>query len=83
MTQYLILCPTLTRAQRTQKTLERSGIAASVVKAPQRLSEHGCGYAVSLYRRFEDAVNILKRNGLLQGKLYRREANGDFTEIGA
>ena len=83
MTQYLILCPTLTWAQRAQRALERAGIGASVVKAPQRLTEGGCGYAASLTRRFDDAVNILRRNALLKGKIYRREENGEYTEIGA
>ena len=82
MTQYLILCPTLTWAQRAQRTLERAGIGSGVVKAPQRLSEGGCGYALSLTRRFDDALNILRRNALIKGRLYRREENGDFTEIG-
>ena len=82
MTQYLMLCPTLTWAQRAQRTLECAGISAGVVKAPQRLSEGGCGYALSLIRRFDDALNILRRNALIKGRLYRREENGDFTEIG-
>ena len=82
MTQYLFMCPTLTWAQRTQRTLERAGISASVVKAPQRLTEHGCGYAVSLTRRFDDALNILRKNSLIKGKIYYREENGEFTEIG-
>ena len=82
MTQYLILCPTLTWAQRAQRMLERAGLSASVVKAPQSLSVRGCGYAVSLTRRYDDALNILRRNALIKGKLYRREENGEFTEIG-
>lgn len=82
MTQYLILCPTLTWAQRTQRTLERAGLNASVVKAPQSLSVRGCGYAVSLRRRFDEAVNILRKNALIKGKIYFREENGEFTEIG-
>ena len=83
MTQYLIMCPTLTWAQRAQRTLERAGIGASVVKAPQSLTEAGCGYAVSLYRRFDDAVRILRKNALIKGKIYRREENGEYTQIGA
>lgn len=83
MTQYLFMCPTLTWAQRTQRTLERAGISASVVKAPQRLTEHGCGYAVSLIRRFDDASEILQRNALIKGRIFRREENGEYTQIGA
>ena len=51
MTQYLIMCRSLTYAQRAQKQLESLGITANVVKAPQGLNTSGCGYAVSVYRR--------------------------------
>ena len=83
MTQYLIMCPTLTWAQRAQRVLERSGISASVVKAPQSITESGCGYAVSLYRHFERARELLQRNGLIKGKIFRRESGGEYTRIGA
>ena len=48
MTQYLLMCRSLTYAQKSVKLLERSGITAAVVKAPPGLSRSGCGYAVSL-----------------------------------
>ena len=82
MTQYLILCPTLTWAQRAQRTLERAGISAAVVKAPQKLAENGCGYAVSVYRRFDDALGLLRNAGLIKGKIFRRESGGEYTQIG-
>ena len=81
MTQYLFMCPTLTWAQRTQRVLERAGFSAAVVKAPQSLTDAGCGYAVSLYRRFDDAVIILRRNALISGKIFRRENSGEYTRI--
>ena len=49
--QYLIMCRSLTWAQRSAALLERGGITASVVKAPQGLSPSGCAYANSMYRR--------------------------------
>ena len=81
MTQYLIMCPTLTWAQRAQRALERAGISGRVVKAPQSITESGCGYAVSLYRRFDDAVEILRKAGLIKGKIFRREDNGEYTQV--
>ena len=59
MTQYLIMCRSLTKAQSSAKLLERAGITAAVVKAPQNLSSGGCGYAVSLHRKFDEAVSLL------------------------
>ena len=41
MTQYLLMCRSLTYAQKSVKLLERSGITAAVVKAPQGLSSSG------------------------------------------
>ena len=61
MTQYLIMCRSLTKAQSSARLLESAGITASVVKAPQELSGAGCGYALSLYRKFEEAVELLVR----------------------
>lgn len=79
--QYLILCRSLTYAQRAASELARRGISASVVKAPQRLRERGCGYALSLSRHFSEAVEILKAQDLLTGRLYAREDGGDYTEV--
>lgn len=81
MIQYLIMCRSLTFAQRSAKLLERAGITAAVVKAPQNLSTGGCGYAVSLHRRFDEAVVILKKNSLLNGRLFRRESDGEYEEV--
>ena len=81
MMQYLIMCRSMTYAQRSAATLERAGISARVVKAPQGLSSSGCGYGVSLYRRFDEARNLLKKNGLLNGKIFFRNDDGEFREI--
>lgn len=79
--QYLIMCRSMTYAQRSAALLERAGISARVVKAPQGLSSSGCGYGVSLYRRFEEARDMLKKNGLLNGKSFFRDDNGEYREI--
>lgn len=81
MTQYLIMCRSLTYAQRSAKLLERSGITATVVKAPQGLSTGGCGYAVMLHKRFDEAVLILRKNKLLMGKLFGRNGDGEYKEV--
>ena len=81
MTQYLIMCPSLTSAQRSQKLLERSGISSSVVKAPQGLNTMGCGYSLSLYRSFSEAVSVLRKSGMLKGKLFMRVLDGEYEEV--
>ena len=78
----LIMCKSLTTAQRGALLLERRGISASVVKAPQHLRGSGCGYALSLYRNLEEAVTTLQNGRLLTGKIYRRLENGEYLEVG-
>lgn len=83
MTQYLLMCRSLTYAQKSVKLLERSGItaAAAVVKAPQGLSSSGCGYAVSLYRNFDAALGLLRSSGLISGKIFSRADGGEYKEL--
>ena len=79
--KYLIMCKSLTNAQRAALLLERRGLIASVVKAPQSLRSNGCGYALGLRRRLGDAVRLLKQQGLLTGKIYVQDAEGVYTEV--
>lgn len=79
--QVLIMCRSLTQAQRSALLLERKGIGAAVVKAPQKLRANGCGYAVSVYRQPGRALALLRENGLLTGKVYRRLENGEYAEV--
>ena len=81
MTQYLIMCRSLTHAQKSVSLLERNGIFGTIVKAPRELSEKGCGYAVSLRRNLEAAVDALKKNDLLRGKIYAKDDDGCFREV--
>ncbi|MCR5576785.1 MAG: DUF3343 domain-containing protein [Oscillospiraceae bacterium] len=79
--RYLILCRSLTYAQRAAAVLERRGIDAPIIKAPLRLREYGCGYALSVTRRFPEAVALLKKNHLLTGRLYSRSDEGEYREV--
>ena len=79
--KYLIMCKSLTNAQRASLLLERRGLSAAVVKAPQSLRANGCGYALSLSRRAREALEILKGNRLPIGKIYQREGNGEYREV--
>lgn len=81
MTQYLLMCRSLTYAQKSARLLERSGITAAVVKAPQGLSSSGCGYAVSLHRNFDAALDILRSSGLISGKIFSRTDGCEYREL--
>ncbi len=62
---YLLLCRSLTYAQRSQKLLERNGMTASIVKAPRDVAVNGCSYCLRIQPRIKDrALEMLDRNGL-------------------
>ena len=81
MTQYLIMCRSLTYAQKSARLLERAGITAAVVKAPQNLSSGGCGYAVSVHRRQNEAVAVLKSRNIPIGKIYVKNEYEHYREV--
>ena len=55
----LILCRSLTSAQKAARVLQSSGIFAAVTKAPQSARTDGCGYGVKLAERHRDAALAL------------------------
>lgn len=79
--QFLLMCRSLTYAQRSARTLERTGIAASVMRAPRSISTRGCGYCVSVSaKNAARAAEILENAGLKPERIYRREADGTYRE---
>ena len=81
MSQYLFMCRSLTYAQRAESVLERAGISASVIKAPQGLNTSGCGYAVSLRKKFSEAKILLASKSLITGKIFVMGNDGEYREV--
>jgi hypothetical protein len=80
----LILCRSLTYAQRAAKTLERAGVTATVRKAPQGASDRGCTYAVKLRSASLDrALQLLKEAGVPYGKRFHIQPDGSLQEVEA
>ena len=62
---YLLMCRSLTYAQRIANTLETAGVRARVLRSPAELSPSGCSYSVRLPARFlAKAMAVLKHTGL-------------------
>ena len=79
--RYLIMCRSLTYAQRAAKILERHAISAGVTKAPAGLSGNGCSYCVTVsYGKGIAAADILRREGL-QGKIFEQHPDNTFKEV--
>lgn len=82
MSYYLLMCRSLTYAQRTAKILERYGITAIVTRGPQGLSAEGCAYCVKISQhRLGDAVKVLKNAGIGPLKIYLAGGDGNLKEV--
>lgn len=80
--RYLFMCRSLTYAQRAARALERKGISAGIIKAPKLAAGNGCGYCVSVsYGRGILAADILRSEGLLQGKIFEQLSDGELKEV--
>lgn len=65
MEHYILICRSLTYTQRAARLLQRSGMYAAVIKAPQSVSDEGCSYGVRVRGAdLERAREILASGGL-------------------
>ena len=79
---YIIMCKSLTYAQRSAKALERAGIMASVGRTPGAISSEGCAYSIKISeRRLNEAMGIIRNAGLNPGRIYKLDANGAAAEV--
>ena len=79
--QFLLMCRSLTYAQRSARTLGQAGIAASVMRAPKAVSTHGCGYCVAVSgKQAAQALKILENAGMRPEKIYRKHPDGALEE---
>lgn len=78
----LILFRSLTYAQRAAHLLERSGMTATVRKAPQGLTDRGCTYCVRLRANLlSSALTLLKQRGLEHGMVFLSREDGSWQEV--
>lgn len=82
MINYLLVCRSLTYAQRTAKALERAGIAAIVTRTPGEIASEGCGYCVKIpERRLSETLVLLKNHELSPSRIYMIYSDGRLTEV--
>lgn len=82
MVYYLLICRSLTYAQRAAKTLEHSGITAIVTKVPQHISPDGCGYCVKVSsKHISNALVTLKDAAFYPIKIFVLYADGNCSEV--
>lgn len=63
--QLILMCRSLTTAQKAAGILQRAGIYAAVAKAPQSANPGGCTYGVKIAERNLDAaMGVLAAAGI-------------------
>lgn len=71
MQKYLIMCRSITQAQRVSRLLERSGLTAVTRRAPLELTGSGCGHCVIVRERdVGRALALIRDAGIQIGKIY-------------
>lgn len=78
----IIMCRSLTYAQRAVRLLETRRIYASLTKAPQGVTPEGCSYGVRVRASFlERALKMLAEAGIRTGRIYRIGSAGEVVEV--
>ncbi len=82
MLKYLLMCRSLTYAQRASRALEQAGITAVITKAPKSASGVGCGYCVKISEsKLSLALRILSQEGLGPAKIFVMAHDGSVSEV--
>ena len=82
MVSYLILCRSLTYAQRTASILQQVGIHGSVMRLPRSISTEGCGYCVKIPERWlTKAMAALKQGGMTPKQVYLEREDQTYSEV--
>jgi len=73
----------MTYAQRADRALSRAGIQkANVIKIKNGLDKEGCVYGVKLQKKdLQDALEVLRKQGLEPQNLYSVTPDGEYKEM--
>ena len=79
---YLIMCRSLTYAQRVAGTLERAGIPARILRSPAEISPMGCSYSVRIGERYlSRTLTVLAQKKLSHKGIYVGRRGVGFQEV--
>ena len=82
MVHYLIICRSLTYAQRTASLLERAGISSYIMRSPKNADAEGCSHAVRISERnIAQALKILERGELNPKRIFILTGDGNCREV--
>ncbi|MBR2490290.1 MAG: DUF3343 domain-containing protein [Ruminiclostridium sp.] len=79
---YLIMCRSLTYAQRVAGTLERAGIPARILRSPAEISPRGCSYSVRVGgRNLSRTLTVLAQKKLPYLGIYVGQRGEGYREV--
>ena len=82
MLYYLIVCRSLTYAQRTAAALQRTGITARVLRSPKSIAGEGCSHSVKISQRsLPEALLVLQRADLTPKRIFITAGAGSYQEV--
>lgn len=82
MVYYLIICRSLTYAQRTAKNLERAGITSYILRTPKHIAKEGCGHGVKIAQKnLEKALSSLKQADLTPKQVFITFGDNSYREV--
>ena len=82
MLYYLIVCRSLTFAQRTAAALERTGITARVLRSPKSIAGEGCSHSVKISQcSLPEARLVLQRADLTPKRIFITAGAGSYQEV--
>ena len=82
MLYYLIICRSLTYAQRTAAALERAGIATHIIRSPTSISSEGCSHSVKIAQRMlPQALQVLQMASLTPKRIFISAGDGSYQEV--
>ena len=79
---YILLCRSMTSAQRAARLLQDAGVFASVTKAPQSANPGGCTYGVKVgARNLAAAQRILRDGRVAVSRIFTYAPDGTVGEV--
>ncbi len=82
MLYYLIVCRSLTYAQRTERVLARVGVSAHIMRAPKVVDGEGCSHVVKVSERnLSVALTVLAQAALSPKRIFVMYGDGSYKEV--
>ena len=77
MHENLIICKSITYAQRISRILQYAGIGNQITRIPTRLVKSGCGYGVRVRADWlDEALSEIKKENMHPIAVFERNENG-------